>query len=51
MSKSDRKYILQWLVLAKRPETRQKRIIEMVELAERNLKPNAIQRTKKPAHD
>ncbi|MGX5690705.1 YdeI/OmpD-associated family protein [Arcticibacter tournemirensis] len=33
LSKSMRKRILQWLVLAKRPETRQKRIIEVAEKA------------------
>lgn len=33
LSKSVRKSILQWLVLAKRSETRQKRITEIVELA------------------
>ncbi len=39
LSKSVRKAILQWLVLAKLPETRQKRIIEIVELASQKLKP------------
>ena len=33
LSKSVRKMILQWIVLAKRPETRQKRITEIAELA------------------
>ena len=39
LSKSVRKAILQWIVLAKRPETRQKRILEIVELAAQKLKP------------
>jgi uncharacterized protein YdeI (YjbR/CyaY-like superfamily) len=39
LSKSVRKSILQWLVLAKRPETRQKRINEIAELASHQLKP------------
>jgi uncharacterized protein YdeI (YjbR/CyaY-like superfamily) len=39
LSRSVRKAILQWLVLAKRPETRQKRITEVVELAAQKLKP------------
>jgi len=39
LSKSVKKSILQWLVLAKRPETRQKRITEIAELAGQQLKP------------
>nr|WP_294905330.1 YdeI/OmpD-associated family protein [uncultured Lacibacter sp.] len=39
ISKSSRKAILQWLVLAKRAETRQKRIAEIAELAGRHMKP------------
>lgn len=39
LSKSVKKAILQWLVLAKRPETRQKRISEIAELASQKLKP------------
>ena len=39
LSKSLRKGILQWLVLAKLPETRQKRIAEIAELASQKLKP------------
>ncbi|WP_316746380.1 YdeI/OmpD-associated family protein [Pedobacter gandavensis] len=39
LSKSVKKMILQWVVLAKRPETRQKRITEIVELAAQKLKP------------
>ena len=43
LSKSIRKAILQWLVLAKRPETRQKRITEIVELAGQQKKPKHLQ--------
>jgi uncharacterized protein YdeI (YjbR/CyaY-like superfamily) len=39
LSKSVKKAILQWLVLAKRPETRQKRISEIVEVAALGKKP------------
>ena len=39
LSKSVRKAILQWVVLAKRPETRQKRIAEIAELAGQKMKP------------
>ncbi len=39
LSRSDKRNILQWLVLAKRPETRLKRITEIVELADLNQKP------------
>ena len=39
LSKSAQKAILQWLVLAKRPETRQKRIDEIAELAAQKMKP------------
>ncbi len=39
LSKSVRKAILQWLVLAKQPETQQRRINEIAELAAQNLKP------------
>jgi uncharacterized protein YdeI (YjbR/CyaY-like superfamily) len=39
LSRSVKKSILQWLVLAKRPETRQKRINEIAELASQKLKP------------
>ncbi|MGN7204917.1 YdeI/OmpD-associated family protein [Pedobacter sp. SAFR-022] len=38
LSKSLRKQMLQWLVLAKRPETRQRRIKEIVEAASRQEK-------------
>ncbi len=39
LSKSLRKSVLQWIVLAKRPETRQKRISEVAELAAKKQKP------------
>lgn len=39
LSRSDKRNILQWLVLAKRQETRQKRITEIIELAKKNEKP------------
>lgn len=39
LSKSVRKMMLQWIVLAKRPETRQKRILEIAEAAEKKVKP------------
>ena len=39
LSKSIKKAILQWLVQAKRPETRQKRIAEIATLAAKKLKP------------
>jgi len=39
LSKSTRKAILQWVVLAKRPETRKKRIDEIAVLASQNLTP------------
>lgn len=39
LSRSDKRNILQWLVLAKRPETRQNRIDEIVTLAAQKQKP------------
>lgn len=39
LSKSTRKAMLQWLVMAKRTETRQRRIAEIVELATKKQKP------------
>ncbi len=39
LSKSVKKMILHWVVAAKRPETRQKRISEIAELAGQRLKP------------
>jgi len=47
LSKSDKKAILQWVALAKRPETRSSRICEIVRCAAQNQKPKAIQWTKK----
>ncbi|MBI1191637.1 MAG: hypothetical protein GC205_00490 [Bacteroidetes bacterium] len=47
LSNSDRRNILQWLTLAKREETRQKRINEIVELATQNLKPKQFRGQKK----
>lgn len=47
LSKTDTRNILQWLVLAKRAETRQSRISEVVERADQRLKPKFIQGTKK----
>lgn len=47
LSKSDRRNILQWLVLAKRVETRRNRIKEIVEQADQRLKPSIIQWAKK----
>ena len=42
LSKSSKKAMLQWLILARRPETRQKRIAEIVACAEQNLKPQHL---------
>lgn len=39
LSRTDKRNILQWLILAKRQETRQNRINEIVELADQNQKP------------
>jgi uncharacterized protein YdeI (YjbR/CyaY-like superfamily) len=39
LSRSDKRIILQWLTMAKRSETRMKRIEEIVELAGEKLKP------------
>jgi len=39
LSKSVRKSMLQWIILAKRPETRQNRIGEIAERAAQKLKP------------
>lgn len=43
LSKSTRKAMLQWLVMAKRAETRQNRITEIVAMAEQKLKPKHLQ--------
>lgn len=47
LSRSDKRNILQWLVLAKKQETRIKRILEIVELAELNQKPKQFISQKK----
>lgn len=39
LSKSARKSMLQWLVLAKRPETRKKRVTELTQLTAKKQKP------------
>ncbi|MEL6659769.1 MAG: YdeI/OmpD-associated family protein [Bacteroidota bacterium] len=39
LSKSAKKILLYWVISAKRPETRQKRITEIAENASKNLKP------------
>jgi len=39
LSKSAKKILLHWIVSAKRPETRQKRVLEIAENASENLKP------------
>ncbi|WP_324671338.1 YdeI/OmpD-associated family protein [Hymenobacter sp. GOD-10R] len=39
LSKTDKRNMLQWLVLAKRPTTRQNRIAAIVDLADKQLKP------------
>jgi len=43
LSKSTRKAMLQWIVLARRPETREKRISEIVEQAAQKQKPKHLQ--------
>ncbi|MCP5061262.1 MAG: hypothetical protein GY936_02210 [Ignavibacteriae bacterium] len=42
LSKSVKKILLHWVVSAKRKETRQKRILEIVENASNNLKPKQL---------
>ncbi|HKG05473.1 MAG TPA: YdeI/OmpD-associated family protein [Pedobacter sp.] len=42
LSKSSKKALLQWIVLAKQVETRQRRIAEIVECAEQGLKPKHL---------
>jgi uncharacterized protein YdeI (YjbR/CyaY-like superfamily) len=44
---SDQRNILQWLTLAKRPETRQNRITEIVVLADIKQKPKQFNGQKK----
>ncbi|MFD2935101.1 YdeI/OmpD-associated family protein [Spirosoma flavum] len=47
LSRSDKRTILQWLVLAKRAVTRQNRIDELIELADQQQKPKLLRWTKK----
>ncbi|AHJ98092.1 YdeI/OmpD-associated family protein [Hymenobacter swuensis] len=49
LSRSDKRNMLQWLVLAKRPATRQRRMAELVELAGQQLKPAQFRGRKKNA--
>lgn len=42
LSRSSKKAMLQWLVLARRPETRQKRVAEILECAAQKLKPKHL---------
>jgi uncharacterized protein YdeI (YjbR/CyaY-like superfamily) len=42
LSRSDKRNILQWLVLAKRPETREKRIQDIIVSAQNNQKPSIL---------
>ncbi|MBC8110155.1 MAG: YdeI/OmpD-associated family protein [Verrucomicrobia bacterium] len=51
LSRTDKRNILQWLTLAKREETRQKRITEIVELADQKQKPKQFSQVKKPKLD
>ena len=46
LSRSDKRNILQWLTLAKRPETRLNRATEIAELADQNLKPKQFRALK-----
>ena len=47
LSRTDRRNLLQWLVLARRPETRQRRLAEIVTLAAQQLKPAQFRGKKK----
>lgn len=47
LSRSDKRNILQWLALAKKKETRQNRIIEIIKFGDQNLKPKQFQRKNK----
>lgn len=49
LSRSDKRAILQWILLAKRAKTRQKRISELVERAAQKLKPKILGWEKKKA--
>ena len=46
LSKSVKKILLHWVISAKRKETRQKRILEIVENASNNLKPKQFRQNK-----
>lgn len=46
LSRSSRKALLQWVVLAKRPETRQSRINEVAVMAAQKLKPKQFRQAK-----
>ncbi|WP_310589581.1 YdeI/OmpD-associated family protein [Dyadobacter sp. CY356] len=48
LSRTDKRNLLQWLILAKKNETRQKRIYEIIEFASQKLKPSVLKWTKKP---
>jgi len=43
LSRSNKRIMLQWVALAKRPETRQKRIDEIAKLAGQNSKPKQFE--------
>jgi uncharacterized protein YdeI (YjbR/CyaY-like superfamily) len=47
LSRTDRRNLLQWLVLARRPETRQRRLAEIVALATQQQKPAQFSGKKK----
>jgi uncharacterized protein YdeI (YjbR/CyaY-like superfamily) len=47
LSRTDRRNLLQWLVLARRPETRQRRLTEIVALAAQQKKPAQFSGKKK----
>jgi uncharacterized protein YdeI (YjbR/CyaY-like superfamily) len=47
LSRTDRRNLLQWLVLARRPETRQRRLTEIVALAAQQQKPAQFSGKKK----
>jgi uncharacterized protein YdeI (YjbR/CyaY-like superfamily) len=47
LSRTDRRNMLQWLVLARRPETRQRRLAEIVALAAQQQKPAQFSGKKK----
>ena len=46
LSNSVKKILLYWVVSAKRPETRQKRIIEIAENASQKLKPKQFRQNR-----